>query len=215
MKAQLPDNERGEDKSARRRGEHGYDPALQSMHALGAARGPDVRACRGVRAPAIGQVDMYALLAHLLDVRTETGNAGDLSLVRNFLNLSQFGPGPVPRPRLIHDYSRDAEDREEGTTASRERGYGAAGVGGGVEDVILSYSDSDSDFEYSAGVQRQPQPETRSGGPRIIASDQRALLLGSADADSCGATTLAPTFTVELVGSILIASYVLFVLSPV
>ena len=206
---QLPESERGQNQSARRRGEHGYDAALESMRALGAARGPEVRACDGVRAPPVEQVDLYALLAHLLGVRTERGHAGDLSLVRNFLKPSQFvsARGPVPVPG--HDYTRDVEGRDETTTVARERGNGDEDGGGGTEDVIRRNSDPDSDFDYSSGRQSQPHPETRSGGPRIIAIDQSTLLLGSPDADSGGATTFAPSFTVELIGSHLIASYVL------
>ena len=194
MNAQLPESERSENQSARRRGEHGYDAALESMRALGAARGPDVRACGGMHAPPVEQVDLYALLAHLLGVRTETGHAGDLSHIRSFLKSSQFAPGPGPGLGPGHDYERYVEGSEEGTTVARERG---------------DEDDPDSDLDYSGGGQSKPHFETRSGGPRIIAIEQSALLLGSPDADSGGAMTFAPTFIVALIGSLLLASYVL------
>lgn len=48
------------------RGSHGFDPALASMRAIFIANGPSFR--RGLRIPAIDNVDVYPLLAQLLGV---------------------------------------------------------------------------------------------------------------------------------------------------
>ncbi|RZZ89029.1 ectonucleotide pyrophosphatase/phosphodiesterase [Pseudoxanthomonas winnipegensis] len=48
------------------RGSHGYDPALESMRAIFIAHGPAFR--RGVVLPAFDNVDVYPLLARLLQV---------------------------------------------------------------------------------------------------------------------------------------------------
>lgn len=51
---------------AHARGSHGYDPALPVMRALFVARGPAFRA--GARLPVFDNVDVYPLLARLIDV---------------------------------------------------------------------------------------------------------------------------------------------------
>lgn len=56
------------------RGSHGFDPALPSMRAIFLARGPSFR--RGAVLPAFDNVDVYSLLARLLDV-TPAPNDGD------------------------------------------------------------------------------------------------------------------------------------------
>ena len=48
------------------RGVHGYDPAVRDMHGIFVAAGPSFR--RGVQLPALDNVDLYPLLARLLDV---------------------------------------------------------------------------------------------------------------------------------------------------
>ncbi len=58
----------------RKRGAHGYDPALPSMRAMFVARGPSFRS--GVTVPAIDNVDVYPLLARLLGVEPAP-NDGD------------------------------------------------------------------------------------------------------------------------------------------
>ena len=58
------------------RGEHGYAPEHPAMRAVFAARGPSFR--DGVVLPAFDNVDIYPLLAHLLDVKP-AANDGDLS----------------------------------------------------------------------------------------------------------------------------------------
>src|SRR5690606_19833393 len=57
------------------RGSHGYDPALPSMRALFVARGPAFR--QGVEIPAFDNVDVYPLLARLLDI-SPAQNDGDI-----------------------------------------------------------------------------------------------------------------------------------------
>lgn len=54
---------------AARRGSHGYDPALPSMHAVFVASGPSFR--EGVVLPPIDNVDVYPLLMHLLGLPPE------------------------------------------------------------------------------------------------------------------------------------------------
>ncbi len=49
------------------KGMHGWDPALAEMHGLFIARGPDF--IPGARAPALRSVDLYPLMAHLLDLQ--------------------------------------------------------------------------------------------------------------------------------------------------
>ncbi len=47
-------------------GMHGWDPALTEMHGLFLAHGPAFAA--GSRSPALRSIDLYALMAHLLDI---------------------------------------------------------------------------------------------------------------------------------------------------
>jgi predicted AlkP superfamily pyrophosphatase or phosphodiesterase len=58
------------------RGSHGFDPALASMHAIFIAHGPAFRA--GTVLPAFDNVDVYPLLAHLLQLPAER-NDGSLA----------------------------------------------------------------------------------------------------------------------------------------
>lgn len=58
------------------RGEHGYAPEDPTMRAVFAARGPSFR--NGMVLPAFDNVDVYPLLARLLDVKP-AANDGDLS----------------------------------------------------------------------------------------------------------------------------------------
>jgi predicted AlkP superfamily pyrophosphatase or phosphodiesterase len=64
------------------RGDHGYDPAEPTMWALFIAHGPSFR--RGVSLPVFDNVDVYPLLARLLDVRP-LPNDGHLSEVSGAL----------------------------------------------------------------------------------------------------------------------------------
>ena len=58
------------------RGSHGYDPVLPSMRAVFIARGPAFKA--GAQLPAIDNVDVYPLLAHLLGLEP-ADNDGDIA----------------------------------------------------------------------------------------------------------------------------------------
>lgn len=58
------------------RGSHGYDPSLPSMRAMFIARGPAFKA--GAQLPAIDNVDVYPLLAHLLGLEP-ADNDGDIA----------------------------------------------------------------------------------------------------------------------------------------
>ncbi|MCE2543091.1 MAG: alkaline phosphatase family protein [Acidobacteria bacterium] len=60
-----------------RPGMHGWDPRLPEMHGILLAAGPGIAA--GVGLPAIRAVDVYPLIAHLLDLTPHPGVAGDLS----------------------------------------------------------------------------------------------------------------------------------------
>jgi len=61
------------------RGSHGYDPALASMHASFIAHGPAFRP--GTVLPAFDNVDVYPLLAHLLQLPPEP-NQGTLATLQ-------------------------------------------------------------------------------------------------------------------------------------
>ena len=58
------------------RGSHGYDPALPSMRATFIARGPAFR--KGVVIPSFDNVDVYPLMARLLDIPARE-NDGDIA----------------------------------------------------------------------------------------------------------------------------------------
>lgn len=73
-------------------GMHGWDPALAEMHGLFIARGPDF--IPGTRAPALRSVDLYPLMAHLLDLQPAS-NEGRLEPF-----LPYLGEGAKP------DYQR-------------------------------------------------------------------------------------------------------------
>jgi predicted AlkP superfamily pyrophosphatase or phosphodiesterase len=64
------------------RGEHGYDNALPDMGALFVANGPAFR--HGARVPAFDNVDVYPLLAHLLQIRPAR-NDGNPQTMRGLL----------------------------------------------------------------------------------------------------------------------------------
>lgn len=63
-------------------GAHGYDNALESMQALFVAAGPSLK--RGVRIEQMRSVDVYELMARILDI-TPRPNDGDPSVARRFL----------------------------------------------------------------------------------------------------------------------------------
>lgn len=64
-------------------GNHGYDDALRSMHAIFVARGPAFR--RGARVPAFRNIHLYPLLAQVMGIEpVETD--GSLDSVRALLN---------------------------------------------------------------------------------------------------------------------------------
>ena len=63
-------------------GAHGYDNALESMQALFVAAGPSLK--RGVRIERMRSVDIYELMARILDV-TPRPNDGDPSVAGRFL----------------------------------------------------------------------------------------------------------------------------------
>lgn len=64
------------------RGQHGYDPALPSMHALLIAHGPSIRP--GVRIPAVANIHLYNLMCAATGLKP-AANDGDDRLVRAFL----------------------------------------------------------------------------------------------------------------------------------
>ncbi|MEP6632946.1 MAG: ectonucleotide pyrophosphatase/phosphodiesterase [Luteimonas sp.] len=68
------------------RGSHGYDPTLPSMRAIFLARGPAFR--RGARIPAFDNVNVYPLLAHLLDI-VPAQNDGDAQTLLPALKKSR------------------------------------------------------------------------------------------------------------------------------
>ncbi|QKK01241.1 MAG: alkaline phosphatase family protein [Pseudomonadota bacterium] len=72
-------------------GMHGWDPALAEMHGVFIARGPDFIA--GTRSPAVHSVDLYALMAELLDLQPAE-HEGRLEAFSPYL-----GDGPAPAYR--------------------------------------------------------------------------------------------------------------------
>jgi len=71
------------------RGSHGYDPALASMHASFIAHGPAFRP--GTVLPAFDNVDVYPLLAHLLQLPPEP-NQGTLATLQPGLKEAVAAP---------------------------------------------------------------------------------------------------------------------------
>lgn len=63
-------------------GGHGYDPEFQEMHGFFAAFGPDVK--QGLRTDTLKIVDLYALMAHLLELEPAEHD-GDLSRIGHIL----------------------------------------------------------------------------------------------------------------------------------
>ncbi len=59
------------------RGMHGWDPHLPAMHGIFVAAGPGI--ARGVELPLIEAVDVYPLIAHLLELTPAEGVAGSLA----------------------------------------------------------------------------------------------------------------------------------------
>jgi predicted AlkP superfamily pyrophosphatase or phosphodiesterase len=74
-----------------RRGMHGWDPALRSMHALFVASGPDVRG--GATIPEIHMVDLYPFMTELLGLRPAANVDGRGGVVREQIIASD----PVTR----------------------------------------------------------------------------------------------------------------------
>ena len=70
-------------------GQHGYDPALPSMHGIFIAAGPGLR--QGVTLPAFENLHVYALVAHLLGLRPNPEAEARLDVFRPALR-----PEPVP-----------------------------------------------------------------------------------------------------------------------
>lgn len=70
------------------RGNHGYDDALPSMHALFVARGPAFR--RGARVPAFRNIHVYPLLAEVLGIEPVVTD-GSLDSVRALLSPAAAG----------------------------------------------------------------------------------------------------------------------------
>lgn len=148
------------------------------MRAFGAVHGPSVRACRGAREPPVEQVDLYVLLAELLGVRPEPGYEGDPRRVEGVLR-SQFSE--------TESGNRDFQNRED-TTELRD----AASNG---NDGPSEPNDADGD---SAGGLSLTQPKFRSGGPRITAIDQSALLIAQPEVEISSASRFAHAFNIAL-----------------
>jgi predicted AlkP superfamily pyrophosphatase or phosphodiesterase len=68
------------------RGEHGYDNLDPLMRALFVAEGPSFR--RGVTTPPFPNVDVYPLLAHILDIAPER-NDGNYTQVEQMLQPAE------------------------------------------------------------------------------------------------------------------------------
>lgn len=68
------------------KGMHGWDPALAEMHGIFIARGPDFIA--GSHAPAVAAVDLYPLMAHLLDL-DPARNEGRLETFLPYLDRAE------------------------------------------------------------------------------------------------------------------------------
>ena len=83
------------------KGFHGYDPELPSMHTVMFTRGPAFKGCNGhvppVEASLINQVDIYPLLAHLLQIQPEK-NDGSVKKVKYLLK----------NPHSIEDFTNAA-----------------------------------------------------------------------------------------------------------
>ena len=84
----LPAQQLQSHKAELNRGSHGYDPSLVSMRATFIATGPSFRA--GSTLPAFDNVDVYPLLAHLLDI-APAPNDGKLDTFTPVLK-------PIPKP---------------------------------------------------------------------------------------------------------------------
>ena len=70
-----------------RPGMHGWDPRLPEMHGILLAAGPGIAA--GVGLPAIRAVDVYPLIAHLLELKPHPDVAGDLTTLAPALTLTE------------------------------------------------------------------------------------------------------------------------------
>jgi predicted AlkP superfamily pyrophosphatase or phosphodiesterase len=64
-------------------GQHGWDPALQSMRAIFAISGPGIR--EGVTIPDVHNVDVYPLMTELLGLRAAQGIDGRPGHIRGFV----------------------------------------------------------------------------------------------------------------------------------
>jgi len=67
-------------------GQHGWDPQLQSMHALFAISGPAIR--EGVTISDVENVDVYPLMAELLRLRAATGIDGRAGRIRRLVQTN-------------------------------------------------------------------------------------------------------------------------------
>lgn len=66
-----------------RRGMHGWDPELPSMHALFVASGPGIR--RGLTVPEVENVDVYPFMTELLGLRPAGGIDGRAGRIRRMI----------------------------------------------------------------------------------------------------------------------------------
>jgi predicted AlkP superfamily pyrophosphatase or phosphodiesterase len=64
-------------------GEHGWDPALQSMRALFAIGGPGLK--EGITIPEVNNVDVYPLMTELLGLRAAEGIDGRAGAIRRLI----------------------------------------------------------------------------------------------------------------------------------
>lgn len=73
-----------------RPGMHGWDPHLPEMHGILLAAGPGIAA--GVALPAVRAIDVYPLIARLLDLTPHPDVAGDLAVLAPALTASGESP---------------------------------------------------------------------------------------------------------------------------
>jgi predicted AlkP superfamily pyrophosphatase or phosphodiesterase len=74
-------------------GNHGWDPAAQSMRALFMITGPEVR--RGLVVPAVENVDVYPLMTELLGLRPADGIDGTPGRIRALVSGTFSGIQPI------------------------------------------------------------------------------------------------------------------------
>jgi predicted AlkP superfamily pyrophosphatase or phosphodiesterase len=67
-------------------GEHGWDPSIPAMHAIFVIRGPGIR--RGETIPEVENVDVYPLMAELLELRPAAGIDGHPGRIRQLVDAA-------------------------------------------------------------------------------------------------------------------------------